>query len=109
MAKPVYQSTTGSNPSSPTRPYRADTDVALEPPQNDEARHQVLTSTHPRYVTDTTLAEVIGSSRSTVWRYVQKGFLPPPIRIGCLTRFDLDHAMDCIRAGKVVPARGDRT
>jgi predicted DNA-binding transcriptional regulator AlpA len=55
------------------------------------------------FASDTTLAILIDSSRSTVWRYVRTGILPPPLKIGGLTRFDVAHAMACIRAGRIVP------
>lgn len=55
------------------------------------------------FASDTTLATLIDSSRSTVWRYVRIGILPPPLKIGGLTRFDVAHAMACIRAGRIVP------
>lgn len=55
------------------------------------------------FASDTTLATLIDSSRSTVWRYVRTGILPPPLKIGGLTRFDVAHAMACIRAGRIVP------
>ena len=33
-------------------------------------------------LTDRELAKVLGTSRSSIWRYVSMGLLPPPIKIG---------------------------
>ena len=40
------------------------------------------------YVSDSTLAALLDTSRTTIWRYVRNGLLPPPLKIGGLTRFD---------------------
>jgi predicted DNA-binding transcriptional regulator AlpA len=40
------------------------------------------------YVSDSTLAALLDTSRTTIWRYVRNGLLPPPVKIGGLTRFD---------------------
>jgi predicted DNA-binding transcriptional regulator AlpA len=49
------------------------------------------------FVSDATLAGLLDTSRSTIHRYVKKGILPPPIKIGGLTRFDLEEAIARIR------------
>lgn len=40
------------------------------------------------YVSDSTLAALLDTSRTTIWRYVRNGLLPLPVKIGGLTRFD---------------------
>lgn len=42
-----------------------------------------------RYVSDKVVADIWGCSRTTVWRRTKDGTLTP-IRMGSLTRFDLD-------------------
>jgi predicted DNA-binding transcriptional regulator AlpA len=49
------------------------------------------------FVSDKTLAVMLETSRSSIWRYVKGGILPPPIKIGGLTRFDLEEAVAAIR------------
>ena len=40
--------------------------------------------------TDATLANELGISRATVWRYVKQGIIPKPIKLSAgATRFDL--------------------
>ncbi|MCF8487413.1 MAG: hypothetical protein K9G71_19650 [Rhodobacteraceae bacterium] len=79
------------------------------PPSIADNPFALLAKPSSKYVTDATIASLIESSRSTIWRYVKDGILPPPIKIGRLTRFDLGHALACIRAGTIVPAPTDRT
>ena len=45
--------------------------------------------TEPVYVRDTYLAERYSISRSTVWRWLARGMLPEPVRIGGVTRWRL--------------------
>ena len=44
-----------------------------------------------QYVSDAQLGERYGVSRSTIWRWVKRGLLPPPISIspGC-TRWNVE-------------------
>lgn len=41
------------------------------------------------YLSDRDLAKLLNCGRSTIWRYVAKGILPQPIKIGDLTRWRL--------------------
>lgn len=108
MAKPVHKSTKFHVTSGASLPLCGAAQFPPEAMRPEEQPSPVLLPAHTRYVSDKDLASVIASSRSTIWRYVQLGVLPAPIKIGGLTRFDLDHALACIRAGKIVPAPGGR-
>ena len=44
-------------------------------------------------LTDRELARLIGTSRSSIWRYVSMGLVPPPIRIGGSSRWRSDEVM----------------
>ena len=46
-------------------------------------------------------AEALGVSRATFFNYVARGILPPPIKIGCLSRWrksDLEDAIEQMAA-----------
>ena len=45
---------------------------------------------------DRETAAYLGCGRSTVWRWVEEGVLPPPIRLGGLTRWKLSDIEDAI-------------
>lgn len=107
MAKPYHPNSKENGSTEHT--LRSATHVPIVGSRHDKGPHQTSPTIWSKYVSDATLASVIDSSRSTVWRYVRQGILPPPIKIGGLTRFDLDHTLACIRAGKIIPAPGDRT
>ena len=107
MAKPVHRKTKGITAIAAADQSHAFLGNEDRLPLQAGNLRQGLTCAFPKYGMDTTLASLIDSSRSTVWRYVQQGILPQPIKIGGLTRFDLEHALLCIRAGKVVPPPHD--
>jgi predicted DNA-binding transcriptional regulator AlpA len=51
-------------------------------------------------VSDSTLADALDCSRTSVWRRVKDGTLPPPVRIGGASRFlvaDIRDALDALR------------
>ncbi|TCO77899.1 AlpA family transcriptional regulator [Chromatocurvus halotolerans] len=59
------------------------------------------TVTPIRLVKDRTLAVALDVDRSTIWRWVREGTLPPPMRIGPnSTRFDLRACLDAIQRGE---------
>lgn len=43
-----------------------------------QQQHETL----PSYLRDTQIAAMYGISRITVWRWVRRGILPPPVRLG---------------------------
>ena len=49
-------------------------------------------------LTDRELAKVLGTSRSSIWRYVSMGLLPPPIKIGGSSRWRSDEVRAQIEA-----------
>jgi predicted DNA-binding transcriptional regulator AlpA len=71
------------------------------PDKHFNAPQSRFVSAFPRgervFVSDKTLAAMLDTSRSSIWRYVKGGIIPPPIKIGSLTRFDLEEAVAAIR------------
>lgn len=58
--------------------------------------------THPdirtkRFVSDRVLADILGCSRSTVWRHSASGLIPKPTRLGGITRFDLEAVLAAMK------------
>ena len=47
-------------------------------------------------LSDNTCAELAEVSRSTYWRYVRDGIMPPPIRLGGVTRWRRDEVVAAI-------------
>lgn len=43
-----------------------------------------------KYVRDVDLAERYSVHRVTIWRWLQQGYLPEPIKIGGVTRWNLE-------------------
>lgn len=52
-----------------------------------------------RYVSDRDLAEILGCARSTVWRHAADGLIPKPIKLGGITRFDLEAVLAVMNGG----------
>lgn len=42
-----------------------------------------------RLIRDTEAAEILGCSRSTLWRRVKDGTIPQPLKIGGMTRWHI--------------------
>lgn len=49
-----------------------------------------------RYFSDKTLAKELDCHPSTVWRMVQRGELPKPIKIGNLTRWEVADSSETV-------------
>lgn len=49
---------------------------------------------------DSDVAKMLSVSRATVWRYVEAGILPKPIKLAGATRFDLEEVIEAIEAGR---------
>ncbi len=49
-------------------------------------------------VSDVKAAEILGCSRTTIWRRVADGTLPKPLKIGGLTRFVLSEINATVEA-----------
>jgi hypothetical protein len=47
---------------------------------------------------DKTLAFVLDTSTSSVWRLVKKGIIPPPVKVNGLSRFDIKKSVAAFRA-----------
>jgi excisionase family DNA binding protein len=47
----------------------------------------------PKFLKDREIAEMIGCSRSTVWRMVDQARLPQPVRLGGMTRWRADEVL----------------
>ena len=45
-----------------------------------------------RLLRDKDVAEILNCSKATVWRYAANGTLPPPIRIGGMSRWRMSEA-----------------
>lgn len=41
-----------------------------------------------RYLSDSEVADVLGISRATVWRYTKRGIIPQPVKLGRSVRWD---------------------
>lgn len=53
-----------------------------------------------KLVRDKVLAEEMDCSVATVWRRVADGTLPPPIKIGGISRFDYSEYRDAVEAAR---------
>ena len=49
-------------------------------------------------ISDVELAEILGCSRTTVWRRVADNTLPKPIKLGGLSRFVLSEQIGAVEA-----------
>ncbi len=49
-------------------------------------------------ISDVELAEILGCSRTTVWRRVADGTLPKPVKLGGLSRFVLSEQIGVVEA-----------
>ena len=52
----------------------------------------------PVLISDVELAEILGCSRTTVWRRVADGTLPKPVKLGGLSRFVLSEQIGVVEA-----------
>jgi hypothetical protein len=57
-----------------------------------------LDATPPKaYGKDTTIAHLLDTSTSTVWRLVRRGVIPRPIKINGISRFDIAKTIEAFR------------
>jgi excisionase family DNA binding protein len=55
----------------------------------------------PRLLTIAQVAAALAVSRPTIYQFVKRGLLPPPLKFGCATRFREDEviaALDALRS-----------
>jgi len=57
---------------------------------NQSVKSCIEETSDETWVSDRQLAERLGVSRASIWRYVSRGLIPEPDRFGGVTRFRLN-------------------
>lgn len=74
--------------------------MSLEHSAAREAKNSRAGNIGRMLISDSELADMLGISRTSVWRRVADGGLPAPVKIGGLSRFVLVEVFDRIEAAK---------